>query len=171
MASGRVSAKASEAISPSPTFDCWNKRIWMTRAEETRVYPSTPLASLLQHYGCPTLKRKRFIQAHGIQTSETNCAALRTLPVPRRFVWSHIMSYKNSQGQTDIGSCSWLQLPTRLQPLKNKLKYNIPLVGVEGSILLPAIYQSRQIITAIHKCLRLTCLILAMSATFNFFLP
>lgn len=89
--------------------------------------PSTPLASLLQRCGRPTLKRKRFIQAHGIQTSETNRTALRTLPVPSRLGWSHIMSFKSSQGQTDMGSCCWLRLPAQLQPLKKKeMKCNIP---------------------------------------------
>lgn len=92
--------------------------------------PSTPLASLLQRCGRPTLKRKRFIQAHGIQTSETNRTALRTLPVPSRLGWSHIMSFQSSQGQTDMGSCCWLRLPAQLQPLKKKrikeMKCNIP---------------------------------------------
>lgn len=74
------------------------------------------------------------------------------------------MSFENSQGQTDMGSCSCLHLPIWLQSLKDKLKYNIPLVGVEGSILLLTIYQTTQIMTAINKCLRLMCLILAISA-------
>lgn len=140
MASGRVSAKASEAISPSPTFDCWNKRIRMTRVEETRVRP--PDAACIPS---PTLRpshsEKKTVSTSTRHTDfwdKPHRTALRTLPVPSRLGWSHIMSFKSSQGQTDMGSCCWLRLPAQLQAFKKKKKkWNVIslLIWVDGSIL------------------------------------